>query len=168
MLQFLFLSLDSFLAASALGMLGLSASRRRALCLAFGICDGTATFAGLQFHLTLPFARQVHDYLPMAVILCLWALFVGFLVRRIATKRRLNSAELALLPIILCVDNLFASPLASEIAVHGAAAPLIAGMLSASLAFAGYELGSLAAHRVHRRLALGLGSGLLLLIPILS
>lgn len=168
MLQFLFLSLDSFLAASALGMMGLSASRRRALCLAFGICDGTATFAGLKFHLALPFATQAHHYLPTAVMLCLWALFVGFLVRRITAKRKLNSGELALLPISLCVDNLFASPLASEIAVHGAAAPLIAGMLSASLAFAGYQLGSQAAHRVPRRLALGLGSGLLLFIPILS
>jgi hypothetical protein len=162
----LFLSLDSFFACAALGMLGLSARRRRALCLAFGAWDAAATFVGLKFHPAVP--ALFESPLAVAGMLCAWALFVGLAVRRVALGKTLAMVELSLLPVVFSVDNLFAGPEFSGLAGMGVAAPLAAGIASATFALLGYQAGTFASSRVPRPWVLGVGSGLLLLLPVIS
>jgi hypothetical protein len=167
MIQPFFLSVDSFLAASALGALGLNQARRRALVLAFALCDGTASFAGLHLHLASLTARA-NQPLSLAIMASCWILFVAFLTYRMTAKGRVSVLELSLLPFILCLDNLFGTPLAPGIAAHTLEVPCLTGMISGVLAFAGYQAGSLFIRWAPSRLTVGLSSGLLLLLPLFS
>ena len=167
MIQLLLLSMDSFLAAFALGALGLNGSRRRGLCLAFGLCDGAASLAGLHLHLA-PFAARAEQAIPLAAMACCWMILVAVLTRRITATGRMSAVGLALLPLLLCVDNLFGTPLVQGSVAHSVAVPCLVGTLSGMLAFAGYQAGALIADRIPSRLTIGLSAGLLLLLPALS
>jgi hypothetical protein len=167
LIQLLFLSIDSFLAASALGALAPNCSGRRALCLAFGLCDGAASFAGLHFRLA-PFVARTNQTVPLIAMTYFWVFFVAFLTLRITAKGKMSVIELSLLPLLLSVDNLFGTSLASEIATHTIVVPCFTGILSGVLAFMGYQAGSLFAGRIPSKWAVGVSSGLLLLLPVLS
>jgi putative Mn2+ efflux pump MntP len=167
MLQLLFFSADSFLAMTALGTLGLNVSHSRALCLAFGLCDGLATFAGLPVRFGVAAAHGSEPWF-FAATMCLWVAVVALVAYRIQARGSVSLWQLTLLPVLLSLDNFFGGPMAPQIAAHAVTAPLFIGLLSGTLAFAGYQVGVQFSCRMHRRLAAGLGAAALLLLPILG
>ena len=167
MVQLLFFSADSFLAMAALGTLGLIVSRRRGLCLAFGLFDGLATFAGLHVRFGLAAAHGSEPWF-LASTMCLWVAVVALVAYRIQARGSVSLWQLTLLPVLLSVDNFFGGPMAPQIAAHAVAAPPFVGLLSGALAFAGYQAGAQLSCRMHPRLAAVLGAAALLLLPILG
>jgi hypothetical protein len=167
MLPLVFFSIDSFVAMAALGTLGLDVSRRRVLCLAFALCDGLATFAGLHFH-PAPIAAGANEPWFYAGPMCLWGVVVALVACRARASGALSVWQLTLLPILLSFDNLFAGSLTPQVAAHVAPASTLLGLLSGVLAFVGFQTGAQLFSRFHPRLALSLGGTVLFLLPILS
>jgi putative Mn2+ efflux pump MntP len=167
MLQFLFFAIDSFVAMAALGTLGLDVSRRRSLCVAFGLWDGLAALAGQHIHLQLIAEERNNPWSSVAII-CLWIAAAALVAYRIQVRGAVRLWQLTLLPLLLSLDNLFAGSMSPWITAHAVSAPALLGMLSGVLAFAGYQAGTQIGSQFHPRIAFGLGAAALALLPILS
>jgi len=164
----LYFSVDSFLAALALGMLVPSLPRVRILCILFGVCDSLATAAGAHVRTDAIFAQHsTVNWLIPALILA-WVLFAALLSWSIARRGLALGSWHLWLPVILSLDNLFIGRAASSAHLSGVAAPILAGVMSTLLALAGVEIAKLSRRFVPKSVARLIGAALLALTPILA
>lgn len=166
MLLPIFLAIDSFLAASAIGMLPFRACRKYQICLLFGLCDGLATLVSQRpnFGTALGIFRANPWLDPISI--CVWLLFVGFLAYRIMANRRLGDFTVSLLPLILSIDNLLSPPF-SVAHLPTALVPIAAAFFSAGFGILGVTVGTVIEGRVCRPFSIAIGLVLLGLAPIL-
>ena len=147
------LGLDSFIVSVPLGTTRLSASYRRRLAFAFGLCDGLASFLGWAIG-TAEWSTSLgrFEWLGPAAVGC-YGLYVLGLARH---SRRLAEGSaggwLAFgLPLCLSLDNLAAGVGAGGSADSAVLVALAYGSLSGCLALLGLELGSALTARVRFR-----------------
>jgi putative Mn2+ efflux pump MntP len=164
----LYFSLDSFFAALALAMLLPSLPRVRILWILFGVCDGLATAAGARVGTDAIIARHSMVIWLTPALVVVWALFAGLLSWSIARRGHAPGNCYLWLPFILSVDNLFFGRASAPAHVSGLAAPILAGVMSALLAFAGAEVAKPFRRFVPRAIARAIGAILLALTPILA
>jgi putative Mn2+ efflux pump MntP len=125
-------SLDSFFGALGIGLLDRSATTRRKLIPAFAACDLTATLAGAAFRANLTHI-QVGGLALFTAPLFMVAVAVAVL-----TYAQKLPAGLMWIPILLSLDNFFAG--LSSASIHGVQSSVIAGLLSALLAWTGFAV----------------------------
>jgi putative Mn2+ efflux pump MntP len=160
-----FLSFDSFVASLALGLL-VANPRKFRMSLLFGVCDGLAMQAGLLLQHGSAVALRSNYFWIAPVGMCLWILFVAFLVRGIVVRKTASSVVISLLPLVLSLDNFYAGLVSSEGLLSANAAPAVA-MLSASFALAGFAVAAIVQNHIPRSVAIRLGVIILFLSPIL-
>jgi putative Mn2+ efflux pump MntP len=158
----LFLGLDSFRASLGLASAGLVRARPVRLSLAFGICDATASLAGLALgEALLAPVRVLLDGLgPLVLAGC--AVYV-VLARPSAADGSTGDrwAIVGGIPLSLSLDNLLVG---AALGVHGfpvAASAAVLGATSALLSLGGFAVGRLVGGRLPVRTELA-GAALLL------
>lgn len=136
---FFLLSLDSLFASLLLGVSRVEPARQRKLVLAFGACDGIASFIGGTLgppgaHISWFASHQFH----VVVGVYLAAVFLTWVLN--ATKS-IGSPLLWTIPVILSIDNLVA-PAAVPVTLP---AVVIIALASASMSLIGFRVGTLSA-----------------------
>src|ERR1700690_2222487 len=129
-----FLSLDSFFASIALGAFGIGRGRYARLAIAFGLCDGAASFLGKEFGVSdgrLAWMAP-HD-ITMFTALCLIA---TVLVLFFAKNKNGPLRYAGIVPVIMGLDNLM-NP---EFVFSSYASVLVVMLVSSSMSFAGFRL----------------------------
>jgi hypothetical protein len=135
-LLFVLLSLDSLFASLVLGVFRVERARQMKLALAFGACDGTASYLGGA--LGPPGARiswLASHHFRLVVGMYLAAVVAAWLFR--ATKR-IGSPLLWTVPVILSIDNL----LTPAFAPMTLSSVILTALASASMSLIGFKLGT--------------------------
>jgi hypothetical protein len=160
MQSILLYSVDSFVAALGIGLLGCSKITRRKLILAFATCDLIAALAGASLH---PATVQIHDgglasfFVPVIMVVVAVAV--------LAYGRKLP-AHLMWIPVLLSLDNFLAGLLDGS--VHGLESSVVAGVFSGLLAWSGFEMARVAGSLFSQRVALVASVGLTIIAFVLS
>jgi len=153
--QMLLCSIDSFVAAIAMGFFAAEKTTRIRLALMFAVCDGTASFAGASLRASAAwpaFGRL--SFISFAMTLAFTAVvFTYYLARK-------RPFLLWGLPILLSIDN-FASGWFDP-SFLSATSLVFGGLLSGLFALGGFGLASYVEARLPRRLVFL--SGLVLIV----
>jgi hypothetical protein len=152
-------SVDSFVAALGIGLLGCTRATRRKLILAFATCDLIAGLAGAAL-------RSATVHLPEGG----WArLFVSVLMVAAAVAvlayGRKSPAQLMWIPVLFSLDNFLAGLWGGP--AHGLASSFAAGACSGLLAWSGFAMARVAASRFSQGVALAASVGLTIIAFIL-
>jgi putative Mn2+ efflux pump MntP len=162
-----FLSIDSLIAAFALGLLGLPSERKYRMCFLFGLCDGLATLAGPHLkYASAPMPLSDHPFIVPAAI-CAWIILVAVMTRQRVVTNITGTAWASIVPFALGMDNLFAGMASSGETVSGLTAPVATFFMSTSLALVGYSIAEFLRNRISRSLTDCAGASLLMILPIL-
>jgi len=153
-------SIDSFLASLGIGLLGCSETSRRKFILAFAACDLSATLAGASLHSGL---AQNHrgGLTPLLAPIVLASVAAAVL-----TYSREFPALFLWVPVLLSLDNFIGGLLDGS--PHLVQSPLIAGVVSGSLAWSGFGLARVAAPLFSRRSTLVTSVSLMALAFVLA
>jgi hypothetical protein len=146
MQSILLCSIDSFFAATGIGLFGCSERQRRQLIGAFALCDFGATAVGLYLHSYLAeiYGGSSNFFLSLA-LLALALVLTIFIGRR-------SLGVVAWIPILLSLDNFLAGLFGGS--VHTPESQILAGLVSGLLAWAGFETARLARPLLSRRNAI--------------
>jgi manganese efflux pump family protein len=162
------LGLDSLRLSLGLGMLKPSTGRQVALALTFGLCDGLASLVGMAVGRALiDVISPWVEYLgPVAVGL------YGLYLIRVArdNKEAEGNAQWMMfaLPLCLSLDNLVAGAGLGMLDYPVFLSPVIIGLLSGLMSFAGLWLGHAVGNRLPFKVKLVGGVAMLLLSAILA
>jgi putative Mn2+ efflux pump MntP len=162
----LLLGFDSLTVGVGLGA-ALSARRQRvALALAFGLCDGSASFLGWALGFGWHDSTEWGEWLGPAVVAgySIYVLALAWHSRRLAEARAGGWLALAL-PLCLSLDNLAAGVGPDASAATAALTALAFGAVSGGLALLGLHLGTALAARARVR-AEWLGGAVLLTVAL--
>jgi hypothetical protein len=160
MQSILLYSVDSFVAALGIGLLGCARVTRRKLILAFATCDLIAGLAGTSLRsaaVHLPGGGWAHLLVPVIMVVVAVA---------VLAYGRKSPAHLMWIPVLFSLDNFLAGLLGG--AVHGLATSLAAGACSGLLAWSGFAMAQAAGSRFSRRVALVASVGLTIIAFMLS
>jgi hypothetical protein len=160
MQHLLLCSIDSFVAAIAIGFFATGRATRIRLALMFAACDGIASFAGAILRASaalLPFGRSSFTLfaIPLAFTA---AVFIYCLARK-------RLFLLCGLPILLSIDNLASGWF--DPSAQAVTSLVLGGLLSGLFALAGFTLASYVETRLPQRLVL-LSGLVLIVVPFVS
>jgi hypothetical protein len=167
MIALLFTSIDSFLGAAALAMLGLTSQRKRITCLMFGMCDAIATYIGQHIN-NSPIKITLSSNPSIASIsIGAWVLTVALIALCVSRRKPTSMPAVSLIPILFSVDNLVAGGSSSQPFSFVPVEPVAVLLLSATLAAAGCAIASYTRNHLSEPMAICAGASLLCLTPIL-
>jgi putative Mn2+ efflux pump MntP len=152
------LGLDSFRAATGLGLVGLAPARQAGVVFGFGVCDGLAVLAGAALGRSLaePLGAVAEHLGPL--ILATYGVYLIALVHSVESRAEVAPAWLLGLPIVLSADNLVGGVAVATLSAPVAASALAIGVVSALMALAGLRIGIRL--RTHARGARATGAAL--------
>jgi putative Mn2+ efflux pump MntP len=160
MQSILLYSVDSFVAALGLGLLGCARITRRKLILAFAACDLIAGLAGASLRAATVHIREGSwPHLLLPVILVVVAVAV------LAYGRK-SPSHLMWIPVLFSLDNFLAGLLGGP--VHSLGSSLAAGAFSGLLAWSGFAMARVAGSLFSQRAALLASVGLTIIAFMLS
>lgn len=167
MIALLFISMDSFLGAAALAMLGLPSQRKRTICLLFGLCDAAATYIGRHIgSVSMEMTRSNHSQIALAAIGA-WILAIALVILCVSLRKPTGLLTVSLVPIVFSIDNLVAGGFSSQPSQLIPVEPAVAFLLSTTLAGAGCAMASALRSHLPEPAAICAGASLLCLTPIL-
>lgn len=153
-------SVDSFVAALGIGLLGCARITRRKLILAFATCDLIAGLAGAALRPATAHIQEggwAHLFVPVIMVVAAVA---------VLAYGRKSPAHLMWIPVLFSLDNFLAGLLGGP--VHGLASSFAAGACSGLLAWSGFAMARVAGSRFSQRVALVASVGLTIIAFILS
>lgn len=157
--------LDNLQVAPALGLLNLSARRRLAWALAFGLAETLMPFLGLALGLSLhrAFADAAEFLGPVLLVLCGASVVIMGLRRRDLSAVVASRWALVVVPLSLSFDNLFAGVGAGTEGAPLLVSALVLGGVSTAVGLVGLYAGHLLRRWLPARPELFSGGYLLLL-----